>query len=577
MCDINNICIDFGTSNTVVSYIKDNNIKQLQDIVTGNSLISTCIYLNDSVFENNKKTCDFIPFVDYVIGNDAKQLSNKDSSVYFYEFKRFLGISKKTEYIYKDFLNRYTFEYEFGYDLIYFIINKNGYKLRISIIELTRLYFIALFELLKIKFNIIGNIKIILTCPAYFNDSQRNQLKLGVDKSGFEIYKIFNEPTAAVIYYIDYINNQKKENNDTRTFSNLTEITKNIIESGNNTYIVYDIGGGTIDVTVVTYMNDENICEVIDIDGDSSLGGIDIDELLKEHIYLKYNIDNDNKKWKNKMKKIAENIKIKLSFNLKYDIILENVPIKNLSTSNIEIIEELKITITKREFENIIDNLVFEMLEPFKRIYKKYNTNNIVLIGGPHKIPLINNRINIITENNAVLVNNKNNNADIYKTIVSEGGSLLYNYIQKKNLYILDIIPMNIGICDGDNEMVIMIEKNKKIPISIEKTFTTNYDCQRVINVEIYEGNNELCNKNIIIGSYQIFGIPPQPKGTVLIKLKFVVNNNGILGISVSGKEGINNDTGRGGIFKIEDKIKILPTSIRDELLKKILTKNIKN
>jgi molecular chaperone DnaK (HSP70) len=575
MCDINNICIDFGTSNTVISYIEDNKIKQLQDSFTGDSLISTCIYLNDSVFENKKKPCDFVPFVDYIIGNEARQLSNKDNSLYFYEFKRFLGISKKTEKIYKDFLNRYTFDYELEYDLMYFIINKDGHELKISVIELTRLYFIALFDLLKIKFNIIGNIKTILTCPAYFNDSQRNQLKLGVDKSGFEIYKIFNEPTAAVIYYIDYVNNKKKEQSN--TFSNLEEITKNIIESGDNTYIVYDIGGGTIDVTAVTYMNDDNICEVIDIDGNSSLGGIDIDELLKEHIYSKYHIDYDNKKWKNKMKRIAEDIKIKLSFNIKYDMILEDVPIKKSVTSGTEIIEELKIMITRQEFNNLIENLVSEMLEPFERIYKKYNTNNIVLIGGPHKIPLINNKINIITENNAIIIDDKDNsNANIYKTIVSEGGSLLYNYIQKESLYILDIVPMNIGVCDGDNEMVVMIEKNKKIPITIEKTFTTNYDCQRVINVEIYEGNNESCEQNIIIGSYQIFGIPPQPKGTILIKLKFVVNNNGILGITVSGKEGINNETGRGGVFKIEDKIKILPMSIRDSLLKKILTRNKK-
>ena len=132
---------------------------------------------------------------------------------------------------------------------------------------------------------------------------------------------------------------------------------------------------------------------------------------------------------------------------------------------------------------------------------------------------------------------------------------------------------MNIGVCDGNNDMVIMIEKNKKIPVSVEKTFTTNYDCQRTIEVEIYEGNEINCKDNILIGSYQITGIPSQPRGTILIKLKFSINNNGILNISVAGKEVIDEKTGKGGNFKIDDKIKIIPTSIRDDLIKKLIAK----
>jgi molecular chaperone HscA len=558
--NIKNICIDFGTSNTVISYMDNDIIKQICNDYNGSNLIPSSIYFNSSIFLEHKKINNLIPFDDYLIGTIANINSNDNTSKYFCEFKRFLGISEKTKHIYDEFLKRYSFNYIFGSDILNFSITKDDHKLYFSVIDLVKLYFNAIYIILKSQLNIVGDIEIILTCPAYFNDLQRNQLKIGVEKSNFKIYKIFNEPTAAVIYYIDHMNNKIDNNN----------YENKIIESGNNIYIVYDIGGGTTDVTVVRYMNDDNICEVIDTDGNSSLGGIDIDELVREKIYEKYNIDYDNEKWKHKTKKLAEDIKIKLTFNKKYDIILEDVPIKILS--KIFIKDNLKISFTLQEFNNIIKDISDKLLEPFIRIYKKYNTNNIILIGGPNKIPLIFNAINTITNNNAVIINDKNNN--IYKTIVSEGGCLLYNYIKNKNLYILDIIPMNIGICDGHNNMVIMIEKNKKIPITVEKIFTTNYDCQRTIELEIYEGINNSCEKNIMIASYQIYNVPPQKKGTIIIKLKFSINTNGILNISIVGTESLGDNTQKNSSFKVDNKIKIIPTSLRDDIIKKILHKN---
>lgn len=569
MNEINNICIDFGTSNTTISYFNGGeNIKQIYDNESGEALIPSYIYFDEDIFKNKKNVDELEPFTDYLIGNQAKNISSKENNLLFYEFKRFLGISKKNENLYKKFLERYNLNYELKSDIIYFIIEHHEHKLKFSIIDLLRLYFIGIYKVIKSVLNILGEINVIITCPAYFNDLQRSQLKIAAEKSGLKIYKIFNEPTAAVIYYIHNRNNNNIQNK-------FNKISEKIIESGDNLYIVFDVGGGTIDTTVVRFMNDENICEVIDTDGDNSLGGIDIDNLLIDALYLKYKIDPKNKKWKLKLKKISEQIKICLSFKNRHEILLEDIPvIKNFNNLDnnkieIEIIEELKISFSKNEFENLIEDLVNKMLLPFKRTFEKYQTNNIILIGGPNKIPLILNKIKSITDNKAILMKD-NNNPDIYKTIVCQGGSFLYKYIKSNNLCVLDIVPMNIGIYDGNNEMVIMIKKNSKIPTSINKTFTTNYDCQRIINVEIYEGNDDI-NKNTIIGSYKIMGIPPQPKGTILIKLSFTINTNGILNVVIVGKEGINIDTGRGNKFKIDDQIKIIPESIGNELLKKIL------
>ena len=128
MTSIKNICIDFGTSNTVISYMENNIIKQINDDFTGQSLISSGIYFNDSVFSECKKINDLIPFEDYVIGSIANSNSKIDSSKYFYEFKRFLGISEKTKHIYNDFLKRYPFNYIFGSDILNFYIIQNNHK-----------------------------------------------------------------------------------------------------------------------------------------------------------------------------------------------------------------------------------------------------------------------------------------------------------------------------------------------------------------------------------------------------------------------------------------------------------------
>ncbi len=326
-----NICIDFGTCNTVISYSEDFMIKQVLDEITGDVLIPTTIYFIDSELVPNIKVDDLKYSINYFIGSGANDLFNSEKNItnYFYQFKRFLGITSKNIDKYKIFLSRFNLDYTTDEDTIYFYIpiNDSDSKLKISIIDLIKLFFKALYSVVKIKFSIgEENISTIITCPAYFNDLQRSQLKRAAESSGFTVTKILNEPTTAAIYYIDkYKKNQ-----------NLAE------QINSNKFIIYDLGGGTIDTTVVEYHETDNTCEVIDIDGNNGLGGIDIDNLLVEDIYLKYSIDKENSKWKNKIRKYAEEIKIKLTYQQNHDIFLESVPIKKLNKS--EIIDNLKIT-----------------------------------------------------------------------------------------------------------------------------------------------------------------------------------------------------------------------------------------
>lgn len=560
-----NICIDFGTSNTVISYVEDGILKQIQDDVTGDILIPTTIYFISSNIEIKTKISDLNYETDYLIGNIANTQvnANKDWEYYFYQFKRFLGITSKSINEYKNFLAKYNLDYTSDEDTIYFYIKSNEsieFKVKFSICDLIKLYFVALKKLIVNKIHKINEndkIKIIITCPAYFHDLQRSQLKRAAERAGFEVFKLINEPTAAAIYYI----------NKFLSPTSLNDITK---------YIIYDLGGGTIDTTVVVYYKESNTCEVIDIDGNNGLGGIDIDNILTFDIINKYSIDKSNVKWLNKIKKYAEEIKIKLTSQNNYSIYLENVPI--LKNNKLEYIDNLKITYSQHQFNNLMNDIINEMIQSVKNMYEKHNTNNIIFIGGPTQIPLLQNKVrahlNIdLNDLNTFGTNQISSHYNIlYKTIVSQGGTILYKkIISKDDFCLLDIIPMNIGIIDPYNNMIVMIEKNSKIPVNVERIFSTSHDCQRTIDIEVYEGLNKSCSMNTFIGSYKIIGIPPLPKGMILIKLLFKISYNGILEITIGGFKNPSDDSAKSFDYKFNSDIKLIPNILAKEILKKLL------
>lgn len=569
-----NICIDFGTSNSVISYIENDILKQIQDDTTGDVLIPTTIYF---IQQNctQKNISELEPDIDYYIGNTANDLisANKDWENYFHQFKRFLGLNSKSINIHKEFIDKYNLDYLTDDDTIYFILNFENSKIKLSICELIKLFFCALKKIIINKIKNLNEsdkpLQIILTCPAYFHDLQRSQLKRAAELAGFEVIKLINEPTAAAIFYI---HRYAKANIDDK-------------------YIIYDLGGGTIDTTVVEYYAESNTCDVIDIDGDNGLGGIDIDNILTFDIIQRYSIDKSNLKWLNKIKKYAEEIKIKLTKQTNYDIFLEDIPV--YSNGNLKIIPNLKISYSRQLFNNLMMEIIDKMISPIKNMYAKYNIKNIIFIGGPTQIPLLQSKVNAFinsdnSDNSNNMINSTNSNISylsnhtisetksddllLYKTIVSQGGTLYSKKLSnKEDFCLLDIVPMNIGISNPSNEMLVMIQKNSKIPINIEKIFSTSHDCQRSIDIEIYEGLDTKCSANTFIGSYKIIGIPPLPKGMILIKLLFKISYNGILDISVIGSKNPSDNSAKSFDFKFNSNIKLIPNIVAKELLKKLL------
>jgi molecular chaperone DnaK (HSP70) len=130
---------------------------------------------------------------------------------------------------------------------------------------------------------------------------------------------------------------------------------------------------------------------------------------------------------------------------------------------------------------------------------------------------------------------------------------------------------MNIGITDPYNNMIVMIEKNSKIPVSVERVFSTSHDCQRTIDIEVYEGLEKCCSSNTFIGSYKIIGIPPLQKGMVLIKLLFKISYNGILEISIVGFKNPSDNSAKSFDYKFYSNIKLIPNIVAKEILKKLL------
>lgn len=581
-----NICIDFGTCNSVISYVEDNILKQITDDISGDVLIPSTLYFLSSNLKINSQISKLEPEKDYLIGSVAtiQANSNKDYEYYFFQFKRFLGITSKSVNGYKDFLTRYNLDYSSDEDTIYFYIKSvesNEIKFKFSICDLIKLYFKGLRKMLISKLtqlNDFNKIQLIITCPAYFHDLQRSQLKRAAEQAGFEVFKLINEPTSAAIYYINRFQNPLPIN-----------LTK---------YIIYDLGGGTIDTTVIDYYPDSNTCEVIDIEGNNGLGGIDIDNILTYDIIKNYSIDKSNSKWLIKIKKYAEEIKINLTSKLNYSVFLDNVPV--FKSGKLIYIDNLKITYSRQQFNNLINKIIDKMIISIKHMYLKHHTSNIIFIGGPTQIPLLQSKVcsilnieqkkintigfiqsdlNLKTEYANDLKNNiklKTQDLNIlYKTIVSQGGSILYKkFLHKEDFCLLDIIPMNIGITDPENNMIIMIEKNSKIPISVKRIFSTSYDCQRTIDLEIYEGLESSCSintSNTFIGSYKIIGIPPLPKGMILIELLFKISYNGLLEILIIGTKNSSDNSAKSFDYKFNKNIKIIPNIIAKEILKKLL------
>lgn len=351
----------------------------------------------------------------------------------------------------------------------------------------------------------------VITVPAYFSDSQRQATKEAGEISGLNVLRIVNEPTAAALAY--GIDKSDKDMN----------------------IAVYDFGGGTLDVSILSFGG--GVFEVLSTDGDTHLGGSDVDEKVMNWLIDEFKNDEGVDISKDPMamqriKEAAEKAKIELSstnsteINLPYITAVDGMP------------KHLVKTLTKAKFESLIDDLVQRTIEPCKKALENAKLSideidEVILVGGSTRIPAVQEAVKKFFGKEP----SKNVNPD---EVVSLGASVQGAILNKESgvgdIVLLDVTPLNLGLETLGNAMTNLIEANTTIPCKKSQTFTTAQDNQTAITVRVLQGNRPLASQNKQIGIFNLEGLMPAPKGVPQLEISFDIDANGLLTVTAKDK-----------------------------------------